>query len=198
MTISPTIMIRGHIFESRTKAPFVPSGVSVYGAVEYDFQRDRLRCHECGEWFASLSAHIGHGVHDIDIRQYKIKHGLRLTSSLVSVEGRETRSKTSITNRAGDSLARNRSSNTRKAPIRVHGERRNEEGKCAAQISYKIHRLAKSLGRTPTSEELSVAGLSVSVVLASFKRKNIREVMECIGLEPRMPGVRPADEINWI
>lgn len=190
------VMIRGQVFRWEEKQPFVSSGVSVYGAVEYDFERDRLRCHECGLWFASLAAHLGHGAHDIGARDYKIKHGLRLMASLVSREGSRVRSATSRANKAGESLAINGSRNHRQAPVRMHGERRNEEGKCAAQLSFRIHSLAKRLGRTPTTAELRKCGMSGSVILRSFKESSIGAVMEKIGLAPRSQGERP--EIEWI
>lgn len=194
--VSPYVMIRGHIFKSEEKQPFIPSGVSIYGAVEYDFERDRLRCHECGLWFASLAAHLGHGAHEIGVREYKIKHGLRLMASLVSREGSRVRSVTSRANKTGESLAINRSRNPRQAPVRIHGERRNEEGKCAAQLSFRIHSMAKQLGRTPTTVELRVAGMGISIILRSFQEKSLGDVMEKIGLAPRSQGERP--EIEWI
>lgn len=199
--MSRKVMIQGHVFDYELKAPFIPSGVSVFGAVEYDFQKDKLRCHECGEWFASLAHHIAHGVHDISLREYKTKHGLRIMASLVSRSGAASRSKHSTERNSGNIVSlrdRPEFSNRKQAAKRNLGEERNMDGRCAAQLSLKIKNLSREVKRTPTTAELKQRGISTSVLLRSFKVETLSEVMALIGLEPRQPGHRLAMEIEWL
>ncbi len=200
MTDSRKVMIRGVVFNFSDKSPFVSSGVSVFAAIEYDQQKDRLRCHECGCWFASLANHIASGAHDLSVRQYKIKHGLNLQTSLVSKEGSSARSRSSIARKAGIiSHTRNANpsafNNNKKYP-RSRNELKNEISHCPAQLSLKILTLARNLGRTPTTEEMKNIGIALSTILRSFKVLSLREAMSLLGLEPRNPGMRPASDVE--
>lgn len=58
-----------------------PSGHGRWGTVDVDGD-GRLRCHECGRWYASLAVHIGmvHG----SVRDYRFAHGLTMSLPLVS------------------------------------------------------------------------------------------------------------------
>ncbi len=190
------VLIRGFIFRAEEKAPFVKSGESIYGAVEYCMATDRLKCHECGVLFASLGNHIGHDAHDMDVREYKAKHGLRLQTSLVSVGARSARSTASIKRASGNIAALRQKNPTRfknqnKVPTRNVSEAQNQKTQCQAQLEYKINRFAKRLGRTPTTEELRSIGIGISVMCRTFRVSTIREVMLAVGLEPRLAGIRP-------
>ena len=91
------VLIRGHVFKWEEKEPFVQSGVSVAGAVEYDFANDKLRCHECGEWFLNLGSHIAQ-YHQMKTEEYRLKHGLNLyknRTALVSLAMSKALSKSS-------------------------------------------------------------------------------------------------------
>jgi hypothetical protein len=82
------VILLGHVFNYEDKAPFVQSGQSIRGAIEYDKDNDKLKCHECGEWFDAIWSHSfqAHGIHS---REYKVKHGLAQSASLVSQSARD-------------------------------------------------------------------------------------------------------------
>ena len=88
------IIIAGTMFPWAEKAPYVRSGESVLGAVEYDEKADEIKCHECGRWFRALSPHLRDRAtrdrkgrirprpHAMSPKVYKVKHGLNLVSAL--------------------------------------------------------------------------------------------------------------------
>jgi hypothetical protein len=84
MTHAEQVLIRGKVFLYKQKAPFVPSGKSVLGALEYDEATDRVRCHECGEWFGSVGQHARRA-HMLSPKDYNARHGLRLGASLCAI-----------------------------------------------------------------------------------------------------------------
>ena len=182
------VMIRGQVFGSANKAPFAASGVSVFGAVEYDYARDVLRCHECGEWFKSLSNHIGHGSHEMSLRDYKGRHGLRLITALVSKTHTEKKSKAAFVSRNGDiansMLHRDPSKPIARALSINQSEERNEFGRCPAQMYFKIMRLSVEVNGTPTVTQLKAAGISPSTFFRSLGVKTLTEAYLIIGLEP--------------
>ncbi len=61
-------------------APGSPSGHGTYGTVTE--RNGRLVCHDCGRTYRSLAVHIGmtHG----DVRDYKRRHGLLMSTSLLA------------------------------------------------------------------------------------------------------------------
>lgn len=77
------VLMAGQLFTFAERAPFLSSGESIGGAIEYDEEHDQLRCHECGKWFTDIGTHLRHR-HDLSAREYKIKHGLLLKTSLRS------------------------------------------------------------------------------------------------------------------
>jgi hypothetical protein len=44
-----SVIIRGHVFPRAEKEPFVASGESLLGALEYNQETDQTKCHECGK-----------------------------------------------------------------------------------------------------------------------------------------------------
>lgn len=66
------------------KEPILPvrGGYGWYGLQAYDFQGDKLMCHECGKFTESLATHIK--IHKLDKTQYKDKYGLLHKSKLTS------------------------------------------------------------------------------------------------------------------
>lgn len=59
-----------------------PSGHGRYGIVDRD--EHQVLCHECGEWFASVSGHIP-GAHQMTVAEYRKRHGLPQRLSLLSI-----------------------------------------------------------------------------------------------------------------
>ena len=86
--MSDWVIIRGHVLPRSEKEPFVPSGVSFLGATEYDKERDLLRCHECGKWYKGIGNHVV-DAHKMNLSDYKSRHGLRQSSSLLCMAARK-------------------------------------------------------------------------------------------------------------
>lgn len=162
------VLIRGHVFTYEEKAPFVKSGVSVLGALEYDFQNDHVKCHECGQWFTSIGAHLsnGWGAHgDLTVAEYKKRHGINLRGSgLVAIGAREAFKRRAVTlrNQRREPFKSNLSGKEFSGKSHVASswkERKNVNARCQAQTIFRIQVLAAELGRTPTKRELAEAGL---------------------------------------
>lgn len=83
------VLIRGHVFTYAEKSPFVASGMSVLGALEYDEAADRLKCHECGMWVRGLGNHVR--THGMKRREYNRKHGMSASRALCT-PGRSSKS----------------------------------------------------------------------------------------------------------
>jgi hypothetical protein len=76
------IMCR-QVFRYEDKTPFPISGKSILGALEYDKENRKVKCHECGEWFKFLSAHLP-SKHKLNAKSYKLSHGLDLRSPIMT------------------------------------------------------------------------------------------------------------------
>lgn len=199
------VMILGRIFDFEEKAPFLPSGLSIYAAVEYDFARDRLRCHECGEWFASVSAHIGHGAHGITVSEYKQRHGLRGITSLNNISMREAHSAAAFRNNQGAIAQRALKAKGYRKPkekkLPANEERRNDRNKCFAQTVFKIQVLAKKLGRTPTLEDLRRNGIGKETLkraARSLGATSHNEAMEMAGFVVNQKGHLADADYSWL
>jgi len=185
------VKIKGKTFLYKQKAPFVASGMSVSGAIEYDVEADKLRCHECGEWFGCLATHIVKK-HGLNARAYKMKHGLRAKTALVSERMRVERSRRITARNSADTeghrentlqgwiMARRR----RQPPKKQYAEYRNQNGSCAAQLLERIKQVATKLGHTPSERELMLAGISRTSVLRTLNVKSIDALMSLADLVP--------------
>lgn len=187
------VSIRGKTFLYKQKAPFVASGVSVRGAIEYHPDEDKLRCHECGNWFENLGNHVR--THGLTSRQYKSKHGLNRNTSLANehhriassqnlsawrrshpTEQREQALKASAKSRAGDQIRGPRT------------ELHNEQNRCPAQLLHRIKQIAARLGRTPTVRDLKEVGISCHSTLYTLNVTTLRGLMTLVGLVPNGTG----------
>jgi hypothetical protein len=182
------VIIRGYVFEWDDKAPFVPSGVSVYGAIEWDEAQDKIRCHECGEWYKDLASHVNQG-HTLDTREYRERHGLRLSTPLWAFSLRRNtqerfKTKTGMGfkpgNRHGQFGGRSRGN-------RSGAETANMNGRCCAQELFKIQTLAAQLGRTPTVKELEENKLCAKRLRVKFNA-SMADILRMAGLTPNPPG----------
>ena len=181
------VLIRGKCFLYRQKAPFVKSGKSVAGALEYDEKTDQVRCHECGKWFVSLGYHITK-THDITLRDYRLRHGLNLTSSLVGVK---FASQASIRNALAGSnpgsreafqrILERRSKYRRPNEKRPHTELRNEKKRCPAQVLHHIQLLTNRLGHAPSCEEIERSGISCQSALFALNVTSLNELNRLAG-----------------
>ena len=71
------------------KEPILPvsGGFGWYGLQAYDFQGDKLMCHECGKFFDVLSVHTSR-IHKLNDKNYKKKYGLMGSTKLTSEKAR--------------------------------------------------------------------------------------------------------------
>ena len=188
------VIVRGQVFRWEEKAPFVESGISVLGAMEYDFDTKKIRCHECGEWFKSIGSHASKA-HGISSRDYKIKHQLRVGCGMISPDaktklsanGNRIRPKgsgfggTTITVEQRKAIQRKAISSKRNVM-----EMRNEKGLCPAQLAFKIQQIVQTTGKTPTTNDLGPAvAYAIRKDLGSYVKGLV-----AMGIEPNRKGVR--------
>lgn len=162
------VIIRGHVFDYAEKAPFVVSGKSALGALEYDDQAEKIKCHECGRWFASVSdAHVR--THDISVSIYKLRHGLNQTTKLLTPESKEKRKRQAERSGLSGKAALTRFKSGPRVKRRIvkghpdQTESANEKARCKAQTLFRLQVLAAGLGRTPTVKEIEGAGIQYAV-----------------------------------
>lgn len=151
------VLIRGHVFTYAEKAPFVASGVSVLGALEYDEATDKTKCHECGAWFGGMGTHIR--AHGLKRAEYNQRHGLCRASALGGLGVRDKHRK-AVSSRSTNALHSARSSARPRGSSRSM-EEANEKARCAAQLLYRLQILAAQKGHTPRKIDLMEAGFSV-------------------------------------
>lgn len=182
------VIIRGHVLDYAEKAPFVISGESTLGAMEYDSATDKLRCHECGVWFGGLTQHIWKA-HRMPVRDYKIRHGLNLSRSGISTPRRKAIFSATLHKRLRAGSAHLVKRDPLAVAKSVHGphlERLNVAGRCEAQYIFRIQVLAAQLGHTPTSAELKHSGIHQGSLRKQFG--SISKAAELAGLKVRPPG----------
>ena len=75
------VIVLGGVYAWESKAPYVESGHSVLGALEYNEGDNRIKCHECGGWYRSLGKHVAE-THGMRPREYRRDHGLKTSTSL--------------------------------------------------------------------------------------------------------------------
>lgn len=166
------VIMLGQVFRWEEKAPFVESGKSVEGAVEYDLDTGKCKCHECGEWYSRLDIHTSRSPAHPSPREYKIARRLQL-SRTIGLTRKNPHAKLHPGMRPG-ALSREiiqRGVASRRAfPYRSH-EKRNEQGTCLAQIITHLQAKAAELGRTPRQEDIAPKILySVANRFGTFSR----------------------------
>ena len=188
------VIILGQVFDYEEKAPFVTSGVSVRGAIEYDESTDSLRCHECGMWFISLARHILPS-HNISTKQYRMRHGLRMCKTslygprLKSLFSAAAKQKCLWIGRSKAGIEAKRTVPKRR-PASL-AEKANFDGRCQAQYLFKIRALAFQLGHTPTRLELQAAKVDSFGLEKAFG--SVATAMKLAGLEPNLNGGHAID-----
>lgn len=164
------VIILGQVFRWEEKAPFVPSGKSVQGALEYDRENEMVKCHECGVFVKSIGTHLRRNpLHSqtINPREYRKRHGLRMASPICApLTSKKIKANLSDTSLAypkmlpfsrADAKSRGWIQQRRKEaaiPRSSSDERRNLFGHCRAQISAKLKEIAVNLGRSPLASEV--------------------------------------------
>jgi hypothetical protein len=162
----PAHVIMNHeVFFYKNKAPFVSSGKSIAGALEYDKDNDLVKCHECGEFYKMLGRHV-HDKHEMTARAYKIKHELNQSTALLAEKVRHK-----ISDKAQKRVEREGSPHfntekrikalkaSRRPKTLASAERRNGVMHCKAQLMEKLRNAAIALKRTPSCSEMKEFGI---------------------------------------
>lgn len=194
MSTGKFVIIHGYVFSHSEKSPFVKSGESVLGALEYDDEQELVRCHECGLWYAGVANHVAS--HSMSTREYRLKHGLKSRSSLSAPSVRHARAaafKRTVSNPAFEveRISAVANSPTYKEQRGVQSakttsESANQVGRCRVQTLFRVQTLAAQLGRTPTCNELFAAGINAPTLLKHFG--GYAAAIETSGLQSRRSG----------
>lgn len=168
------VRIGNEVMFYKEKAPFVTSGKSIKGALEFDDVSDLVKCHECGEWFKALPAHVL-SKHSLSAHRYKAVHGLGSRTSLVcestrlKLSARAKRGyKTWIENGALKRSLHKRKTYTKSKIYRDNHELRNIRKTCHLQLLNRLRNISKALGRTPSHPDLREHGISPDSVKNRF------------------------------
>lgn len=174
MKHAPKVIVLGQVCDWEEKAPFVPSGKSVLGALEYDPKMDKVKCHECGEFQRAIGVHA-RKAHGLDSREYKITHGLRASSSLSGPTTiAKKRSSVHLKRPPSARFMAARRTGSRKGTSQM--ELRNARGTCQAQLVERMKRLAEQLGRSPESKDVHAAGLSSAITTHIGRLSQLQEL----------------------
>jgi len=177
------ILIGGIVFPWADKAPYVTSGHSTLGALEFNAQQDVVRCHVCGWWFHTLGAHIrkSEGISPSD---YRKAYGLNSTTGLCAPSHSKRARKLLITRKKRLTFSREalaKGHRAKRAATPNTAETRNLKNLCQAQIRARVRLLAIQVNGTPTIADLNGAGLSHMTVRRTFQM-SISKFMESLGL----------------
>ena len=193
------IIIAGTLFPWAEKAPYVRSGKSVLGAIEYDEKADRIKCHECGGWFESVGAHIIRS-HDappnVGSRVYRAAHGLTdrtplCTPRVSSLSRRggnpDKRRRWSLDpkemqRRAVTALTARRAAGEALRPRKHNPEQANLHSRCRAQLEVRMMALYRKLGRCPTTFDLKTAGIVRQTVIRVWGGMKMKDIYSNIGI----------------
>ena len=192
------VIIGGTMFPWAEKAPYVRSGKSVLGAIEYDEKTDRVKCHECGEWHYHVGAHLAKApVDHADARAYRSAHGIRRDTALctpscrIAIRNRPRYGFSVSDSRSGQASLEIKRAAARTAQLaqpRATAEFHNLHAQCQAQLSVRISKLAADIGKSPGERELRAAGIELSTVRTVFGMGRLNDVLASLNL-PLRPGV---------
>lgn len=177
------VLICGTVFIEKDKGPFRRSGVSLLGALQYDQQRDEIKCHECGEFLRRLASHITKR-HGINAREYKNKHGLNMSTRLGGVFVKMYGGWPGLKLTRGQNVGGKARHTTPASP-----ESLNARNNCSLQLISRIRELAGQLGYTPTHKQLMGQGIHGTALKAAFGSE--ATALRVAGLTPRQKGMQP-------
>jgi hypothetical protein len=185
MSTATHVIICGQVFPWNEKAPYVMSGNSVLGALEYNQEQEVVKCHECGDWFKELGVHA-YRAHGVKAMTYKSERGISYGSSLSAIASRKKKAKNlrrrGLVGKHPFKKGHQPHGNTHYSP-----EVRNLHMACKAQLMHKARELALRLRRTPTAEEFRLAGMHHGLIKKQFGL-SLRDYVLSLGMEPRPIG----------
>jgi hypothetical protein len=143
------VILRNQVFQWEEKEPFTKSGKSILGALEYDREKDAVKCHECGEWFHYIGGSHLMRKHSMTARQYRQCHSLRVRTGLCSPayfnqhsdHMRRLYESGRLCSGPGPSHQHLHKSRGHRGP-HSYGETRNEQNACKAQTLACIQQIA--------------------------------------------------------
>lgn len=140
----------------------VEDGYGFYGAIRATNDGELIQCHMCGFYYAHLSSHVLNK-HKVNVRDYKLKYGLRINDGLVSEKERQRKQdtynkfarKTPAEMRA---MSRRARASIKKKGVKLGGQgwnaqTRNEKGMCRDQTAAKIKAVAEANDGVPTQKQ---------------------------------------------
>jgi hypothetical protein len=179
------VIVNGVVFPWDAKAPYVRSGQSTLGALEYHEESGEVKCHECGEWIGYLPRHIK--MHGITCRDYRIKHGFRISAQRT----RLCSPKLPRQPATSSALTRERTVAIRPRQMAAHRQKHSGGGTsaeinnlrstCQAQIIKRVTELRDQIGKAPSVKALSDAGIHRGTIKNRF-RVDLDEFYRQIGI----------------
>lgn len=122
------VIFQKQVFKWSEKEPYVKSGFSILGGLEYNMKLEMIKCHECGGWCKRVSAHLV--VHNLSALDYKLRHGIMRGTALMIPALTQHLAKIAI-NHFGDYAGR---VPAEKPSKQVRAEQDNLFGVCRAQV----------------------------------------------------------------
>lgn len=183
-------------------APYMPApkgNFGFLGTLLYDDVEDKIQCHECGEWYKSVSAHIS--FHGLRAREYKEKFELNYGTALNIPSLGESHSiraeffnklnfgKISKKEIKARAKKMSKLSNEVKKARREQGvktrwtiEMMNRYGSCPRQVEERFTTIVDELGHTPTWDEMHAKDAALLAILHR-RFKGYGNALEYFGLK---------------
>ena len=188
------VLMGGMVFPWSAKAPYVPSGQSALGALEYNLSSDEIKCHICGQWFVQLSRHVI-SQEGLSLAEYRVACGLRSTTELTgyrAIQKRRLDRRMEVMtdpilsylsqNKGKERAPAKRKQTKPSAPRTLTHETKNLRLLCQAQLRKRLTELALTMGRTPTKTEMMSRGLYPRTISEAFNMP-INAVWKSLGFE---------------
>ncbi|MGA7366458.1 MAG: hypothetical protein WBX04_15135, partial [Candidatus Sulfotelmatobacter sp.] len=178
------IIIAGTMFPWAEKAPYVRSGESVLGAIEYDEKADQIKCHGCGNWYESIAYHVD-PAHGQSARMYRVVHGITTKTSLMiprlalDAARRGLERMTGTVLPAYSETVRAKALESARRVVAGHpvlnrrrlSEQANLHARCRAQLVARIQTLYRQLDRPLYRKDLKTAGICPETAESVFGTK---------------------------
>lgn len=139
------VIIRGVVLPWNAKEPYVVSGHSLLGAVEYDSRADEVRCHQCGNGVRDIARHAVHCNGGLNSSDYRHEHGISKASLLSIPSVRLLRVKHARAFLRPTTTGRLGKYNPELHPGGVRHETRNLRGRCDVQLEERFKRIAAEM-----------------------------------------------------
>lgn len=199
---APLGVANGKVFIWKEKMhAYVQSGYGAHGVLAMSYDQRQVQCHQCGTWRELISQrHLNGCSPGLTLRDYKMKHGLKLGTPLCGTIYSETMRAHAI--RRGFSATRQPHSlvaamEARRKIIGVsrlpNYEQANFDDECLEQNRVAFHSIEAKLGRTPSVSEFSdFRGKTRGVLLGALQGYGMtyNQFVEFCGATPNVRGSR--------